>query len=59
VSGPNKKGTSQISLGRALEVLLSCGSVSWFRYEIESSRHTRSYDQAVSMKPFPNRTGVF
>ena len=29
------------------------------RYEIESSRHTRSHEHAVSMKPFPNRTGVF
>lgn len=28
-------------------------------YEIESSRHTCPREQAVSMKPFPNRTGIF
>ena len=28
-------------------------------YEIESSRHICSREQTVSMKPFPNRTGIF
>src|SRR5574341_11390 len=43
------------ALRKSTAALMPC----FTRYEIESSRHTSSHEPAVSMKPFPNRTGIF